>query len=381
MSINFNPFLSKLSALAMAHRIFYILLFFMTCFAGYQAVAQITPRSFSVTAYALDATTLASGNMTISLFGIAPPAMMGDPKNTLARSELDDFIGASPVTCIPIRKEEDNITVAQCRNVQEQDIALYLINKGVVPTKRSDLVGHPLSQAYLDAERRARQSRFGIWGDMPAPPTEGEEKRSSPFSTQHLPLWVIAVIGIVVPFIGFFTLGFILHKNFKQLIHLQKYQLAGVQKREKLLKAREKYVIASALEGEINANRAKLDAFLVIYEEMLKSLKDPSKKPKYQRAGDIIHEKPALARTVYDAHVDKLDILGEQVKKDLAVLYENIAAAPDYRTLEPELPIEKVREIVDRILRAAMKLSDPMDKALAALGVIVRDKQGAISME
>ncbi len=344
-------------------------------------MAQITPRSFSVTAYALDATTIASGQMTISLFGITPPSPVGDAKNTQTRAEIDDFIGASPVTCIPIRTEENNVTVAQCRNVQEQDIALYLINKGLVPTNRHDLVSHPLSQAYMDAERRARQSRFGIWGDIPPPSTENDQTASNPFDIEHLPLWVIAVIGIVVPLIGFFTIGFILHKNFKQLIHLQKYQLAGVQKREKLLRAREKYVIASALEGEINANRAKLDAFLVIYEEMLKSLRDPSKKPKYQRAGDIIHEKPALARTVYDAHVDKLDILGDQVKRDLAILYENIAAAPDYRTLEPEMPIEKVRETVDKILRAAMKLSDPMDKALATLGVIVRDKQGAISME
>ena len=50
---------------------------------------------------------------------------------------------------------------------------------------------------------------------------------------------------------------------------------------------------------------------------------------------------------------------------------------PDYRTLEPEMQIEKVWEIVERIIRNAERLIEPMDKISGALNVIARDRRGA----
>lgn len=347
------------------------------------AKAQTTAKAFTTNAYAVDARTLTGGNMTIALWGIDPVTPIGTLENLRARITLDDLIGEKQIRCMPQAPTTGGIIRAQCLNIQERDLALYLLSSGLVSAKRSELIGSPLANAYLGAERNARANRLGIWGSGSSTPQDNTSEGGLNVGQLMLdvpPIVYVSALGVII-LLGFLVMALIMQRGFRQLIALQKYQLAGTQKRERQLKEREKYVIASAIEAEINTNRAKLDAFLTIYEELLKSLRDPSKTPKYQRAGDIIHEKPALARTVFDSHIDKLDILGPQISSELNNLYANIVATPDYRTLEPELPIEKAREIVDRIIRNATKLADPMDKLIGALSVIMRDKRGNVTSD
>ncbi|MBU6235561.1 MAG: hypothetical protein KGQ41_06930, partial [Alphaproteobacteria bacterium] len=265
------------------------------------AIAQSAGKDFATTAFAIDGKTLQGVNMTITLIGIdLPTGNAASIENALARAALDDAIGSKPVRCMPMGQGPNGTTRAQCLNAQERDLALYLLTSGLVTVKRGELMGSDLANAYSSAERSARASKQGIWGiNNAAVPVTGDAP--SDFGMDFgmgIPMIVIMGAMLVVPLLGFLIMALIMHSGFRQLITLQKYQLAGTQKRERQLKEREKYVIASAIEAEINTNRAKLDAFLTIYEELLKSLRDPSKKPKYQRAGDIIHEKPALARTV-----------------------------------------------------------------------------------
>ncbi len=344
------------------------------------AHAQQTVKPFAVKAYAIDAQTLAGGGMVINLWGVQPATGPNTLENNRARLAIDDLMGEDAVKCTPMIMPQGGAPLrAQCLNGQERDISLMLIQSGFVSVNRRDVMGSALAPAYITAERKARIAQAGIWGSGSAAstaPSMAAQSGNNMGIPGDVPLWVVAGALLLVPLIGFLIVGWIMHAGFRQLISLQKHQLAGTQKRERQLKEREKYVIASALEGEINTNRAKLDAFLVIYEELLKSLRDPSKKPKYQRAGDIIHEKPALSRTVYDAHIDKIVLLGPQIASELSSLYAMIDPSPDYRTLEPEVPIEKARDTVDRILRNATKIADPMDRAIAALGIIMRDKRG-----
>lgn len=346
------------------------------------AVAQDAAKPISTMAVALDAQTLTGANMRILLWGVQPATPVGTLENNAARAHIDDLIAEQTVRCMPMSQAQGGGIKAQCLNFKEQDIALMLVAGGDVAVNRADVMGSELASAYMNAEKKARAARLGIWGAVSGGTAAAENTdMAAGLLPAGIPLWAVAAALLIVPMLGFLLMASIMHSGFRQLITLQKYQLAGTQKRERQLKEREKYVIASALEGEINTNRAKLDAFLVIYEELLKSLRDPAKKPKYQRAGDIIHEKPALSRTVYDAHIDKLELLGPQITSDLSALYGMIDAAPDYRTLEPEVPIEKAREIVDRIVRSATKMVEPMDKAAAALSIVVRDKRGAVTSD
>lgn len=334
-------------------------------------------RAFSAPAFALGSVLLGTDNMTISLWGVEP-AYPGDSADAMrARAHLDDLIGSRPVRCLAMRGAPSSGNVqARCLNGQDLDLGLMMVTAGHAAVDRRGVAGSDLATAYVAAEQKARVQGAGVWGgDAPADTTE-EDMRAL---TGGVPIWAIAGALLIVPLLGFLTIAIIMQMGFRQLITLQKYQIAGTQKRERQLKEREKYVIASALEGELMTNRAKLDAFLVIYEELLKSLRDPAKTPKYQRAGDIIHEKPALVRTVYDSHIDKMELLGPQLASELSNLYNMIVPNPDYRTLEPEVPIEKAREQVDRIVRNAERLIEPMDKVGGALAIIVRDKRGAVA--
>lgn len=365
----------------MISRFSLFLLIFIGLLAMRGAFAQNALKAFSTNAYAIDAQTLNGESVVIALWGLESVYARGTPESMHARAALDDLIGDKSIHCAPMGTVVNGTVKAQCLNVQERDLGLMMIGAGFASVNRRDVADSDLKSAYLGAERQARNAQLGVWAQnnnaAVAPPQTAASGFSDMFS--GLSAWVIMGAITLLPLLGFLILGLIIHAGFRQLINLQKYQIAGTQKRERQLKEREKYVIAAALEGELNTNRAKLDAFLVIYEELLKSLRDPSKTPKYQRAGDIIHEKPALTRSVYDAHIDKLDLLGPQLSSDLSALYAAIDPSPDYRTLEPEVPIEKAREIVDRILRAAERMNEPMDKVAGALSVIVRDKRGSIT--
>jgi endonuclease YncB( thermonuclease family) len=358
-------------------------LFLLAFIAPVAAQQKAQGGAFSTPALAADAQTLsAPGNMTILLWGMKAASAADTPDGIRARVYLDDLIGGRPVRCLTMAGTAGSgATIrARCLNADERDLSLLMIGAGLATANRAEINASELGAAYLNAERQARMGRQGLWnagGAMPVPVAAAPVADAATFG--GVPLWAIAGALLVVPVLGFLIIGLIMHFGLRQLIVLQRYQIAGTQKRERQLKEREKYVIASALEGELMTNRAKLDAFLVIYEELLKSLRDPSKTPKYQRAGDIIHEKPALTRTVYDAHIDKLELLGPQLASDLSHLYNLIVPNPDYRTLEPEVPIAKAQEMVDRIVRNAEKLIEPMDKVVGALAVIVRDKRGALT--
>lgn len=364
--------------------LFLLAIMAMPAFASGAPSAPET-KAFATNALAADAQTLTGNNVTITLWGINPAAEPGSAEGIRARIYLDDLITGRPIRCLVMKGQPvaGGTVQARCLNADERDLGLLMIGAGLATVDRADVAGTDLATAYLGAERQARIAHAGLWntGAVSAAPIAAVAPDIGG-GFGGVPLWAVAAALLIVPVLGFLIIGLIMHLGLRQLIVLQRYQIAGTQKRERQLKEREKYVIASALEGEVMTNRAKLDAFLVIYEELLKSLRDPAKTPKYQRAGDIIHEKPALTRTVYDAHVDKLDLLGPQLASDLSHLYNLIVPNPDYRTLEPEVPIEKARELVDRIVRNAEKLMEPLDKTAAALSIIVRDKRGAVtSME
>ena len=347
---------------------------FSALVAGMPAHAQdaAPPAPITGSAFAVDATTIYVDNRPVVLWGIEAPGIEGGALRLMARTAIDDEIAGQPVRCrLAARAPGSNATPkGQCVNAGDRDLALALIERGFGVSNRREVAGSVFFDAYLQAEKKARDTSLGVWAKQG---TGAASVQPGLFDNMGTLPFILAVsLG---PLIGMLLVAIVMRFGFKRLVDLQKYQIAGAQRREKMLKEREKFVVAAALEGEINTNRAKLDAFLIIYEELLKSLRDPSKKPKYQKSGDIIHDRPALSRTVYDTNLDKIELLGPQLIADLTSLYILVDANPDYQTLEPEMSIDKVIEIVSKIVRDAEKLLDPMDRIAGALNVIVRDKR------
>lgn len=150
------------------------------------------------------------------------------------------------------------------------------------------------------------------------------------------------------------------------------------EERENSIRTRERLVIAAALEGELKANQSKLEAFLLIYQEMLRTLKEPGRAPKYKQGGEIIHEKPTLSRTIFDAYADRLELLGPGLAGDLSQIYAQVEVEPEYKTLAADLSPDKAIRVVERIVEGAKDMLAPIEKNIGALSVIVRDRQKAI---
>ncbi len=179
----------------------------------------------------------------------------------------------------------------------------------------------------------------------------------------------------VVLVIAVMTMAFLLRHYTMRLEHRIEDFLKVENDREEDLRARERLVIAAALEGELMANQTKLEAFLLIYQELLRNLKEPGRAPKYKQGGEIIHDKPALSRTIFDAYATRLELVGPNVAGNLARIYADVDIEPEYKTLSPEMSPDQAIRMVEIIVENAKKLLDPVEKSIASLGVIVRDKR------
>lgn len=311
----------------------------------------------------------------MQLWGVEPL----EKTNSIAgRIALENALNNMPVNCT-IKKWKTPISAqGQCIGYQEKDIALRLIEGGYVMADRKAVAGTVFDGIYKNAELSARQSRSGVWGKIIPEESAFQKLQRSKDQSFHLTqdtAYLVITVMVLGPFIGMLIVGGVIYTGFKRLLNLQKYQIASAAQKDRAMREREKFIVAASLEGEMNTNRAKLDAFIIIYEELLKNLRDPLKDHKYKKSGDIIHEKPALSRNVYDSNIDKLDVLGQQIITDLTGLYITVEPNPDYRTIEPSTPIEDVIEFVESIVQDAEAMLAPIDNISAALNVIVRDKR------
>lgn len=356
------------------------------------AQAQDAPRQVTLSPVYADSALRLTGRAQngtetgIVLWGISSLAGENSQAQIRARLALENLIGDAPVNCTIKAWRQNGVALAQCLGLGEKDLALAMIEQGHALADRRAIADTLFDTIYRQAEDKARRTNMGLWPLINAGGSTGgtglsalKAQNETPFRlTKDLAYFMIAVM-VAGPFIGMLIVAVIIYGGFRRLISLQKYQMAVAQKKDRAMREREKFIVAASLEGEINTNRAKLDAFIIIYEEMLKNLRDPAREHKYKKGGDIIHEKPALSRNVYDSNIDKLDLLGQQIVTDLTGLYTMIEPNPDYKTIEPDTPIDDVIDFVNKIVRDAEALLQPMDKVGSALNVIVRDKRAKSS--
>lgn len=341
-------------------------------FAGqFSAFAQGT----RVEAYAETGTTLKTREGLIRLWGINDQIINDTVYGLKAKAYIDDLIGNAPIECQAKARINDGV-VAYCVNSENTDIALELIRAGLAVTNRYELRA-PADKSFLErystAEGQSRAAKYGMWSTGIGGPTSKEAKAN------FEPKDILMIAGVFLgPIIGMLFVAAILFFGLDRMTKLQKMQIQMSQQNEKELRNREKFVLAASLESEINTNRAKIDAFILIYEDMLRNLRDTTKTPKYKQSGDIIHQRPSLSRAVYDANLDRMDLVGTQIFTELSDIYAKIDPNPDYYTLEPDTPIEQVIDKVQKILRQVNDLIEPMEKVNSALSMIIRERKKKI---
>lgn len=328
---------------------------FVFCGGWSKAQSPLPSRFFEEKGVrAADATTLIVGQAKIALWGIENIEGMNAPFRVMARLTLDDAIGADRVRCELKSRTQEQIK-AQCTNASDLDLGLFMLQQGLVIADRAAVYGTVFEEPYIQAEAQARTQKLGVWTES----GESGNRQNSDGSIM-ITLGFILFLFIVV---AFSILSIIMMRGFKTVAEAQKesMDMAG---RERALKERERGIFAMMLDSEIKANKSKIQAYLAVYDEMLKALKDQNRIPKYKKAGDIVQSQPALERSVFDRNTEKMDILGDRLSSQVIHFYARIKTNPDYINIESDMPLDEVIGIVEKALKNAQRLDKIADRLI-----------------
>ncbi len=329
--------------------------------------AQAQPegkRMFEVQGRAVSGSTVLSGKTPVHLWGIEDPGAVDPTIKLRARTALDNLIGGKKISC-ELKARSTTDLHAQCVNAQDQDLSLYMLQKGYVTVDRGVVYGTVFEDAYIQAETAAQDKGYGVWAQA------GSSSSGSGSSDGTLMLSFGFILFLCI--IGAFTfLSIIIMRGFQKVVDAQNDNIAMMTK-ERKLREQEREVVAVMLNSELKANKAKIEAYVAVYDEMLKSMKDPDRPPKYKKAGDIVQRQPALGRTVFDRNTDKIDVLGSRLSSELVHFYARIKSDPEYVNLEPHMELQEAVEVLERSLKHAGRLNDLAARLLdsfAASGIM-----------
>lgn len=291
----------------------------------------------------LDATTVAGGPYKITLWGIEKIGVSDPLFNLAARDKLEQIIGLKPSSCVIRSQEEAFNLTAQCSNSGDKDLALFMIQTGYATANRLEIKDTPFDNIYRQAEKLAQHQGEGAWMTKPTGEINGKTQ------TRHFMIGSFALLFVFIIAVIYIMRGF------KKITDMQNQSLELAMK-ERSIRNKEKYVLASMLHAEIRANKSKINAYLTIYEETLRGMKE---KPtgKYHKTGEIIQKQPALDRSVFDGNTSKLDLLGSRLASNVIHYYARIKSQPDYVEIDPDMHEEKVKELVERCVDHAKKLN------------------------
>lgn len=322
-----------------------------------------TKKSFETQARAVNATTLLAGQTPIQLWGIEAVDSADPAIKLKARTAMDNLIGGKKISC-ELKAKSGTDVRAQCVNETDQDLSLHMLQQGYATVDRAAVYGSVFEDAYIQAESRAQDKGLGIW--MPTGMSSGGGSSDGTLMLSFGFILFLCIIG------AFTFLSIIIMRGFQKVVDAQNDNIAMMTK-ERKLRDQEREVVAVMLDSELKANKAKIEAYLAVYEEMLKSMKDADRQPKYKKSGDIVQRQPALARSVFDRNTDKVDALGPRLSSELVHFYARIKSNPEYVNLEPHMELEEAVEVVERSLRHARRLNELAGRILdsfAASGIM-----------
>lgn len=315
-------------------------------------VVTFEDKKFNVTIK--DVNVLSAGDKDIQLWGIEKVNPNAAVFNLKARSKLEKKIGDASVLCT-IKARDNNVIQGQCINQSEEDLSLYLLQQGFVSADRPAINGTVFERAYLAAEQNAQDNGLGVWS------VDGSYASAAETQTQNFMLGAFVLMAVFI--LGLFVLGFFVVRGFKKVADVQNQSLDLAMK-ERTLKGKEKLVIAAMIKAEVIENKTKIEAYLVIYEEMLQDLSDSTKAPKYQKTGEIIQKQPALSRSVFDGNTNKLDLFGGELSSQVIHYYARIKSAPDYVEIVSDTPQAEFKETIQVAVDTAKKLYEISNELL-----------------
>ncbi len=301
---------------------------------------------------------LIAGKTKILLWGVEKINPNAAVFNLKARNALENKIGGKPVSCTT-QARKGNVISAQCINHADEDLSLFLLQQGLVSADRTAIHGSVYEGPYLDAERVAQENKYGVW-------SINEDSSASPGDKQTENFMFGAFLLVAVFIMALIILGFFVMRGFGRVIDVQSRSIDLAMK-ERDLREKEKLVIASMINSEVKENKSKIEAYLMVYEEMLRDFSDEGKAAIYRKTGEVIQKQPALSRVVFDGNTDKLDLFGSELASNLVHYYARIKTNPDYIEFAADKPSAEAKKIIELAVENAKKLDEISSTLLKSL--------------
>lgn len=311
---------------------------------------------------AIDSVTLQAEGTTVTLWGIRGVPPSASPIQLKAVDLLDTLIGSEPVNCKVVSGTAPNVT-ATCTGHSNLDLGLELLHHGYAVVDRRQVGGSAFAATYAQAQEAARLGKKGIWR------LAAEEERES-----HVPRWLQPILPMLVPLAlilgplaGVLITVFMMRYWLDKMSGMLREERELAARKENALASRERYVLLSTLEGEVSENKNKVDAFMLIYKDMLQSFRKEGEQPKYQKVGDIVQKNPSFSKTVFEANLSKLSLLDMRLAGQLSKLYSSLPTGHEYINLDPTMPLEEAEKALEVVLWNAEKFLPELEGALQAL--------------
>lgn len=313
-------------------------------------------------AVAIDPITLRAEGVTVRLWGIKPALSNETPLGLKALALMDTLIQEQQVNCKIVGGALPEL-VGRCSTQGKEDLALELINSGYAVVDRLQTYDSVFASAYEKAQETARLKGTGVW-EMVA-----REKEEGAFPSWLKPhMATLVPLGLVVmPFGGLFIIALVMGHWMSGISRLHQGEIDQARKKEATLEMRERQVLISTLEGELLENRNKIEAFLVIYGDMLRGLKENVEQPKYQQGGDIVQKHPSFSKTVFEANVNRLSALDIKLAGHISKLYSSLPKEQEYINLDQNVPLDTAVKLVEKVLKDAQELLEPINVVIRAL--------------
>ena len=317
-------------------------------------MAQVgTEKTLAQPIHIIDAAHIKHNDTIYHLWGTEIPSANALTTDTLAQKSLRQLIGRDALTCFIY--SQNPIASAQCFNAQSTDISQSIISKGFALANRVQIVGTDYEVPYLNAQKRAQNANLGLW--------TVDTMLTDNFAVLHESAHVLTVLIFIIfiALIIIIIIATLISKRSMDRVYLTLNQTIQVITKEASTRRKEQELVGVMLNAEMKTNQSKIDAFLVIYKDLLKTLNDPYADHKYLRTGEVVRTAPALDRFIFDANVDKLEALDSDLAPLVIDFYGRIETNPDYNNLEPDMSHETAVQIVEDAVKKAQALSTDID--------------------
>lgn len=311
---------------------------------------------------AIDQQTLRAEGVTIRLWGIMPAQTYETPLALKALDVMDKLIQEQLVNCKIVGGVMPEL-IGRCSTQNNQDLALELLGRGYAIVDRQQTYDSVFATGYEKAQEAARLNSRGIWAMV----NREERPDLTPKWLQPYMTFILPMALIFGPFLGLVIIALIAHGWLRSIARAQAAETVSAHKKESALEARERQVLVTTLEVELAENKNKIEAFLVIYGDMLRALNDPSEEPKYRQVGDIVQKHPNFSKTVFEANVNKLSLLDIKMAGQISKLYAMLPDEAEYINLDQNVPVNTAVKLVEKVLRETEELLEPLNALIADL--------------